>query len=114
MGFIDTNRLKITERLPGWKGRYFDSATMTFGHYIFQAGSAIHRHAHPNEKVWIVLEGQLEVTVGEESTVAGPGCVALVPPNTLHSVIAICSGKAIVVDCPRRPDMYCQARPQTK
>lgn len=102
MPFIDTNELKTIERLPGWYGRYFDSYSMTFGHYVFDAGSSIHEHSHPNEEVWNVIEGQLEVRIGNESRVAGPGCVAVVPPNTLHSVRAISNGRAIVVDYPLR------------
>ncbi len=105
MSFIDTGKLKVIERLPGWKGRYFDSHNMTFGHYVFEAGSSIHEHSHPNEEVWNVIEGKLEVTIGGDSQVAGPGCVAIVPPNTLHSVKAITSGRAIVVDQPLRTDM---------
>jgi len=27
MTFIDTNKLPTIERLPGWRGRYFDSAS---------------------------------------------------------------------------------------
>jgi quercetin dioxygenase-like cupin family protein len=102
MGFIDTGKLKVIERLPGWKGRYFDSQSMTFGHYMFERGASIHEHAHPNEEVWNVIEGQLEVTVGGETQVAGPGFVAMVPPNTLHSVKALSGGRAIVVDYPLR------------
>jgi hypothetical protein len=51
MGFIDTSELKAIERLPGWRGRYFDSNNMTFGHYVFDAGSSIHEHSHANEEV---------------------------------------------------------------
>jgi quercetin dioxygenase-like cupin family protein len=102
MGFIDTSKLAVIERLPGWKGRYFDSQSMTFGHYEFDAGSSIHQHSHPNEEVWNVIEGQLEVFIGTQLQVAGPGCVAIVPPNTPHSVRAITGGKAIVVDHPSR------------
>jgi quercetin dioxygenase-like cupin family protein len=102
MAFIDTNKLKVVERLPGWKGRYFDSNSMTFGHYVFEAGSSIHEHSHPNEEVWNVIEGELEVTIGGVSQTAGPGCVAVVPPDTLHSVKAITGGRAIVVDHPQR------------
>jgi|SRR5271156_1480493 len=102
MSFIDTRELKVVERLPGWKGRYFDSENMTFGHYSFAAGSSIHEHDHPNEEVWHVIEGQLEVTIDGKKQVAGPGFVALVPPNTLHSVRAISDGRAIVVDYPLR------------
>jgi len=102
MAFIDTNNLKVIERLPGWKGRYFDSGSMTFGHYVFDAGSSIHEHSHPNEEVWNVIEGQLEVTIDGNAQVAGPGVVAIVPPASLHSVRAITDGRAIVVDHPQR------------
>jgi len=105
MPFINTRELKVTERLPGWKGRYFDSDNMTFGHYVFDAGSSIHEHSHPNEEVWNIIEGELEVTIGNDSRVAGPGFVAIVPPNTTHSVKAVSNGKAIVVDYPLRADM---------
>lgn len=105
MPFIDTRELKTIERLPGWKGRYFDSESMTFGHYVFDTGSSIHEHEHPNEEVWNVLEGELEVTIAGVARVAGPGFVAIVPPNTLHSVRAISDGRAIVVDYPLRRDI---------
>ena len=35
MPFIDTNGLKVIERLPGWKERYVHSPSMTFAHYEF-------------------------------------------------------------------------------
>jgi quercetin dioxygenase-like cupin family protein len=105
MPFIDTRELKTIERLPGWKGRYFDSESMTFGHYDFAAGSSIHEHSHPNEEVWNVIEGQLEVTIGGKTQVAGPGCVAIVPPDTAHFVKALTDGRAIVVDYPLRREM---------
>jgi len=105
MGFIDTGKLKVVERLPGWRGRYFDSESMTFGHYEFDAGSSIHEHSHPNEEVWNVIKGRLEVRIGDEAQVAGPGDVALVPSDTRHSVKALTRGKAIVVDYPLRPNL---------
>jgi len=105
MPFIDTNSLNVKERLPGWKGRYFSSQNMTFAHYAFEAGSSIHEHSHPNEEVWHVIEGMLEVTIDGETKVAGPGFVAVVPPDTNHFVKALSDGRAIVVDYPLRPGM---------
>ena len=90
--------LNTIERLPGWKGKYFDSESMTFGHYVFEAGSSIHEHSHANEEVWNVIDGQLEVRIDGKTQIAGPGCVAIVPPDTLHFVRAITNGRAIVVD----------------
>jgi quercetin dioxygenase-like cupin family protein len=104
MPFVDTSTLDVLERKPGWFGRYFDSPSMTFAHYEFTAGSAIHEHSHPQEEVWQVIEGELEITVGGETRVAGSGLAAIVPPNVRHAVKARTDGKAIVVDYPLRPD----------
>lgn len=104
MTFVDTNRLKVIERLPGWKGRYFHAAGMTFAHYEFAAGSSIHEHSHPEEEVYEVIEGELEVTIDGTSQVAKPGVVAIVPPNGRHSVSALTDGRLIVVDHPARPE----------
>jgi quercetin dioxygenase-like cupin family protein len=104
MPFIDTSKLQVIERKPGWYGRYFHSPSMTFAHYEFTRGSRVHEHFHPQEEVWDVIEGELEVTVDGVTQVAGPGVAAIVPPNVPHALKAITDGKAIVVDYPRRPD----------
>ena len=105
MPLIDTAALAVVERLPGWRGRIFHSANMTFAHYEFDAGSTIHEHHHEQEEVWNVIEGELEVSIAGERRRAGAGQVAIVPPNTPHSVRALTDGRAIVVDHPLRWDM---------
>lgn len=102
MTFIDTANLPVIERKPGWHGRYFDSANMTFGYYGFDAGATIQGHSHAQEEVWHVIAGELEVTIAGVTQKAGPGVVAIVPPNTTHEVKALTPGKAIVVDFPLR------------
>ena len=62
---------------------------MTFGHWDFDAGSSIHEHFHPQEEVWEILEGELELTVDGAVQVAGPGMAAIVPANATHSVRAL-------------------------
>lgn len=105
MPFIDTNELEIVEPLPGWKGRFFHSQHMIFGSYRVAAGSSIHEHSHPNEEVWQVIEGELEVTIDGVTRVAGPGCVALVPSNARHSVRALTDGRALVANHPLRHEV---------
>ncbi len=100
--FIDTSKLPTIERLPGWRGRYFDSPSMTFAHYEFDAGSSIHEHFHPQEEVYHIIEGELELTIDGATRRLGPGFVGVVPSNTPHAVKAISSGRVIIVDYPLR------------
>lgn len=104
MPFIDTRSLDVIERLPGWHGRYFHSESMTFAHYDFKEGSSIHEHFHPEEEVYEVIEGELEVTVDGATQIARAGLVAIVPSNIRHSVKALTDGRVIVVDFPVRHD----------
>jgi quercetin dioxygenase-like cupin family protein len=102
MPFIETGNLKVTERLPGWYGRYFHSANMTFAHYDFKRGASIHEHFHPQEEVYEVIEGELELTMEGATQNVRAGLVAIVPSNAPHSVKALTDGRAIIVDYPLR------------
>jgi quercetin dioxygenase-like cupin family protein len=102
MALIDTSMLPVIERLPGWRGRYFNSPSMTFAHYEFDAGATIHEHSHPEEEVYEVIEGELEITVAGVVERVRPGIVMVVPPNTRHFVRAITNGNLIVIDHPLR------------
>jgi quercetin dioxygenase-like cupin family protein len=77
---------------------------MTFAHYEFQKGASIHEHYHPEEEVYEVLEGELELTIEGVPQLAKPGMVAIVPSNARHSVKALSDGRLIVIDHPRRAD----------
>jgi unsaturated pyranuronate lyase len=104
MPLVDTSNLKIVERLPGWKGRYFHSVNMTFAHYDFARGASIHEHFHPQEEVYEVIEGELELTIDGVAHIARPGLVAIIPSGVRHSVKALTDGRAIIVDYPARPE----------
>jgi quercetin dioxygenase-like cupin family protein len=104
MPFVDTRSLNVIERLPGWHGRYFHSPNMTFAHYDFKRGSSIHEHLRPQEEVYEVIEGELEVTIDGVVQIARAGLVAIVPGNVRHSVKALTDGRVIIVDYPARHD----------
>lgn len=105
MPFVDTSTLRVVERLPGWHGRSFHSSSMTFAHYDFVRGASIHEHFHPQEEVYEVIEGELEITIDGDSQVARAGLVAIVPSNARHSVKALTDGRAIIVDHPVRREL---------
>ncbi len=77
---------------------------MTFAHYEFVRGSSIHEHFHPQEEVYEVIEGELELTMDGIAQIVKPGLVAIVPGGVRHSVKALTDGRAIIVDYPLRRD----------
>src|SRR5260370_30201374 len=104
MPFVDTNSLDVIERLPGWYGRYFHSASMTFAHYDFKRGSSIHEHSHPPEEVSEGIGGELELTIDGPTQIARAGLLPIVPSKVLHSVKALTDGRAILAYSPGRRD----------
>jgi mannose-6-phosphate isomerase-like protein (cupin superfamily) len=106
MPFVDSTELRSKEPLPGWKGRFFQSANMTFAYYEIAAEAVpLHEHHHPQEEVWNVVEGELAVTVDGVEHIAKCGCAVIVPSNTSHSARALSACRAIVVDYPVRDEV---------
>jgi len=69
--------------------------------------------SHPQEEVYHIIEGELELAIAGFTQRLGPGFVGVVPSNTLHAVKAISSGKVIVVDYPLR-DLPCINQPYAR
>lgn len=102
MPFVDANELPAKEPLPGWVGRFFHSEHMTFSYYEIAPGTGLPTHHHPNEEVWHVLDGELEMVLGDATTILRAGQVAIVPGDVPHSAGARTPCRAIVVDHPTR------------
>ena len=52
---------------------------------VFDPGTLIPDHRHPEDVVTLILEGRMEMTVGCETRTIGPGEVFLIPSNSDHS-----------------------------
>jgi len=70
----------------------------------FDAGAIGALHSHPHVQASYVAEGAFEVTIGDVTSTIGTGGSFIVPPNVVHGVKALTSGR--LVDCftPRRDD----------
>jgi quercetin dioxygenase-like cupin family protein len=105
MGFIDPSTLPEAQPKPGWHGRFFHSEHMTFAYYEIDAGATLHAHSHPNEEVWHVIEGDVDLTLGDETRRVTAGNACIVPQGTTHAVAVKNGCRAIVVDYPVRHDV---------
>lgn len=105
MPFVAIGDLAVFERLPGWRGRYFHTLHVTVAHYEFAAGATVPAHRHPQEEIYELLEGELEIAIDDAAQVVRPGTAVIVPPNAQHSLKALTSGRMIVIDSPSRMEM---------
>lgn len=55
-------------------------------------------HSHPHEQMGMVLEGEVTLTIGQETRKLKKGDAFWVPPNTIHGLAAPSGKEAIVLD----------------
>ncbi|MGH1366235.1 MAG: cupin domain-containing protein [Calditrichia bacterium] len=86
MAFTALQDLAEREVLPGFNVRFLHSQNMTFAYWTIEAGSILPEHSHPHEQVLAAItEGEIELTVGGEVKLLGPGDMAVIPSNVPHS-----------------------------
>lgn len=105
MSFLHFENIGEKELVPGFKGRFVHSDSMTIGSWNVSEGAVMPEHAHPHEQIFTLLEGKFELTIRGESKVQNPGAVAVIPSNVPHSGRAITPCRVIDVFCPVREDM---------
>ena len=104
MPFIELEEIEQKELFPGCRVRFVHSENMTFSYWTVEAGAILPRHSHPHEQVANMVDGEFEMTIDGETRVLGPGAVAVIPPNALHSGKAIKKCRVIDVFYPIRED----------
>lgn len=62
------------------------SANTAVVYFELDPGCSLGRHTDSAEEVLLVLEGVVEVTVGDETGTVGAGTIALVPEMVPHSI----------------------------
>lgn len=92
------------ELVPGITGHYVHGANITFGYINIESGSNLPAHYHVHEQITYILEGQLDMTIGEKFCSLKAGMYYIIPSNTTHSAIAITDCKVIDVFNPVRED----------
>lgn len=55
-------------------------------------------HKHPHEQLLCILEGECEVTIGEEKTRMKAGDMIHVPPNVMHDLALIGNERVVNLD----------------
>ncbi len=71
----------------------------------FEPGAIVESHSHPHEQMGLLLEGELNFTIGDETTLVTPGQMWRIPGEVVHGCQAGDQGaKALDVFHPIRKD----------
>lgn len=97
MGFIDINQFPEVQPIPGCRLRAPHGEHIMLSYLRMEPGAEVPSHAHPHEQAGMLLEGQLELTIGDETRVMRPGEMYIVPGGVTHRAVAI-NGPVLVLD----------------
>ena len=92
------------ELVPGITGYYCHGEKMTFGYVELLEGTNIPMHQHVQEQITYILEGQLDMIIGEKACPLTAGMYYVIPSNIPHSAIAKTFCKVIDAFSPVRED----------
>jgi quercetin dioxygenase-like cupin family protein len=71
---------------------------------VLKKGSVVPPHKHLSEQISSILAGRLVFTIGGKKITANPGDVLVIPPNVIHSAIALEDTDALDAFSPLRLD----------
>jgi len=86
------------------RGHYAHLAQMTIGEVELAPGILLPMHQHPHEQISYVISGNFEFTVGDKTTILGPGMTALIPGGVMHGGKTITACRVIDIFSPVRED----------
>lgn len=87
----------------GLRRRTFDSAEATVNEYSFEPEARFPLHRHPQEQITLILDGDVELTVGDETMRLTTGDWSVVGSEVEHGIRAGGSGARILaIIVPRR------------
>lgn len=104
MQFINVADISAREIAPGFFGKFIHSDKMTLAYWEAKKDAKIPMHTHVNEMMVNVIEGELELTIGDETRVLTYGTVAVIPGMVPHKATALTDCKIIDVFYPVRED----------
>ena len=98
------NLLPQHEIMPGMRGRFLHSDTMTFAFWEIDEGFELPEHAHKQEQVAHLIEGAFVLTVNGQGKLLEGGAMTVIPSNAPHSGKAISACKILDIFYPKRED----------
>jgi quercetin dioxygenase-like cupin family protein len=86
MYFHDPSERATKELAPGVLARTFWGQNMTLALVDLKANATVPLHSHPHEQAGIVLQGELEFTIADETRLVKTGEIYTIPGGVEHGV----------------------------
>ncbi|MBL7164074.1 MAG: cupin domain-containing protein [Anaerolineales bacterium] len=84
MTFYNPNQRQPKELVPGINARTFWGEKMLLAVVDLDPNSHLPLHSHPHEQVGTVIQGQMEMTIDDETRLLQPGDVYVIPGGVEH------------------------------
>lgn len=104
MPFLHLDEIPRRTIVPGCHARFVHSENMTFAYWNLDEGAILPDHSHPHEQVCTVIDGELELRIGEETRLLRRGEVAVIPSEATHMAHALTPCFVLDVFYPVRED----------
>ena len=87
--FVDWSTIRPYELAPGVRIRTPYGRNIMLSLLEMDNAAEVPLHSHPHEQAGMLLEGRMELTVGDETRVLEPGMSYFVPPDVPHGAKAV-------------------------
>lgn len=110
-GFFEIAGLPGFSPLEGIQMNVLTGARMMANWVRIEPGAEVPDHAHPHEQLGLVLEGEIEMTIGDETRTVGSGSAYVVPGGVRHAGVGGPAGCLVLdVFSPPREDYLKQVQ----
>ncbi|PLX66829.1 MAG: cupin domain-containing protein [Denitrovibrio sp.] len=104
MPFVNMNEIKTKNIIEGAEAKMVHTDGMTLSQWSFKAGTKLPEHSHFHEQMTKLISGKFEMTVDGVTKILEKTDIVVIPPNAVHSGIAITDCELVDVFHPARDD----------
>lgn len=97
MPFVDLSKIPAIEPVPGCRMRTPHGQNVMLSYLEMEDGAEVPLHHHPHEQAGMLIKGQVQLTIGDETRICEAGSLFIIPPNVPHRAVAV-NGPAVVLD----------------
>ena len=95
--FYDLERMESKDLVDGVTRQTAWGERIMLSRVVIESGAEVPLHDHPHEQAGTLLEGLMEMTIGDETRELTPGDSYVIPGGVMHSARAI-GGRVVVLD----------------